>query len=29
VGVTGPDGQVIGRVSAKQVIAALARYASS
>lgn len=29
VGVTGPDGRTIGRVSAKQVIAALARYASA
>jgi glycine betaine/proline transport system ATP-binding protein len=29
VGVTGTDGRTIGRVSAKQVIAALARYASA
>ena len=28
VGVTGPDGKTIGRISAKQVIAALARYSA-
>jgi glycine betaine/proline transport system ATP-binding protein len=29
VGVTGPDGRTIGRISAKQVISALARYSAS